>query len=221
MREMDWRWLVPADFLLLQLIIWFEPRITLLLALRAEHSLSPGEFTSVGSDCPRERNVCDFSCCPLVLCCAVCRISSFSCLLNNWMRCKSECWTLSSNMGGRSGWPRNCCKHCQPPQNSIKTRIVLEPYSWLPDFRGHWSFCLLEGTADINHCEGRLRVLGAALLLERLQSVFLQHGAIWHETQWQPDGGAFLKGKVTQSCVFSKEKATQSCVRVWLCQNCP
>lgn len=127
--------------------------------------------SSVGSDCPWGRNVHDFSCCPLVLCCFVCRVSSFSCLLSNRMRCKSECWTVSSNTGGRSGQPRNCCKRCQPPQNSIKT-IVLKPYSWLPDFKGHWSFCLLERAADINHGEGRLRVLGTDVLLEGLQSVF-------------------------------------------------
>lgn len=71
----------------------------------------------------------------------------------------------------------------------------------MPDFKGHWSFCLLEGTADINHCDGRLRVLGTAVILAGLQSGFLQCGAIWQETQGQPDGGAFLKGKTTQSCV--------------------
>lgn len=115
MREMDC--LVPADFLLLQLVIWVEPRITPLLALRAEHSLSP-EFTSVGSDCP------GFSCCPLVLCCAVCHVSSFSCLLSSWMRCKSECWTVSSNMRSRSGRSRNCSKSCQ----QLKTLLRPEMY---------------------------------------------------------------------------------------------
>lgn len=69
----------------------------------------------------------------------------------------------------------------------------------MPDFKGHWSFCLLGGTADINYSDGRLRVLGTAVLLEELQSVFLQHGAIWHETQGQ--------------CFFERENYSE------LCQN--
>lgn len=155
---------------------------------------------TVGSDCPRGRNMCDFSCCPLVLCCAVCHVSSFSCLLNNWMRCKSECWTVSSNMGSRSGWLRNCSKHCQPSQDSIKTRIVLEPCKWLPDFKGHWSFCLLEGTADIKHCDGRLRVLGTAGLFGRAAVGFF---AAWCHLARKHKGSLmvvlFRKGKVIRA----------------------
>lgn len=99
------------------------------------------------------RNVCDFTCCFLVLCCVVCLTSSFSCLLNNRVRQKAECQTVGSDKGGRSGWLTKCC---QAPQKYIKTRILLELHGCqISKYIGPFAY-LSEGQVQTTAGEGKL-----------------------------------------------------------------
>lgn len=194
-KETDWRWLVPAEFLLLQLIIWFEPRVTPshirdqlwghLPVTRRFHILN---FASA-------QTVCDFSWCLLVLCSVACPAGSFSCLLTNAVRWKAERQTAGSNVGGRSGWVRKCCGRCQAPQKWIKPEFSWRCIMGCQVSKYIGSFCLLDGTADIKLRKGGPAVIEAAVLLAVPRCVFLQHGAVWHEAQQQPpDGGCLERG---------------------------